>query len=450
MASSDIRPLNWVLPIPERRRAVYEYYQLTFTPDGCPMKRMPQGDVFHPILPAYLAVDYVLWAKESNDTSYLNLARKVMDHALRFGEYRNGALVFIYRPETKLSNIPCAFYSALTQAKYIRALSEMSQCMGNIYHDQLRAIFNSLLIPINDNGVLVCRNFGWIVEEYPHDPPLYTLNGWLTVLVILYTYKNFLSQIGIDVDQFLAENLRAVERLLPLYDAEFCCNSRYQLTGFIRIKALFDQDVIKSVEGFSIEIPGDGLFEGALESADSRWHNYLERKEKRLLMFNVVLSLASFPLENIFHLRLIMNKPSRLSLYLADGDYRPDITGMPTARWRLIGIRDINAGDQCLSVPISWDENNLFAYPTNFKKRIGSKLYNAYHYIHVSNLAYLYFFSGNNFLRHYALQWLDYCRQWASLPFLQCTEYSLKQYQYDDFEHIQKLLSKRDRHALMD
>lgn len=226
-------------PIPEHRKEVYSFYKLAFSSDGCPMKVLPNGKyVFHPILPAYLICDFVLEFEKSKDGIYLHYAESILNHALNYAELIGSSIVFMYRPESGLSQHPTPFYSALTQAWYIKAICDLSKHLGSSYREQLTSLLQSLQTPIEDGGVLVKKSFGWILEEYPTTPPLYTLNGWLTVLRMIIASRGVLASMSIDCAELLNKNLDALEYLLPLYDSKFCLNSRYQLTGFTRLRRL--------------------------------------------------------------------------------------------------------------------------------------------------------------------------------------------------------------------
>lgn len=429
-------------PIPEERKTVYQYYQLTFDDDGCPMKQMPDGKVFHPILGAYLIVDYMRWYKTTHDYQYYLWAMRIAELVMAKAEKYNDALVFWYTPESKLSYIPGKFYSALTQANYIKALCILrpysQRRSKKTWNTELQKLFNSFLISVKEGGILIKKDFGWILEEYPHKIPLYTLNGWLTALRCFKYSQDQLLQVGIDVKDFLNKNINAVKTLLPLYDARFCYNSRYQLTGFSRIKLVFDKPVPYSLEKFEIEIPGEGIFSGHHEKQDTRWVNYLERCEARILQFNIVRSLVSFPKPNIFRSHLTTNQACVAKVFVADGDYYPNLTAMPTKRWLEIETLTIPANDPFIfEVKIPFDDYNIFAYPTNFKKVINSQNYNAYHFIHILDLAELYDYSSQPLFKEYANKWLHYLRAWSD--FFENIEMNLSYIHYvygDDFEKI--------------
>lgn len=440
-------------PIPEHRKAVYEYYGLIFDSDGCPMKKTTAGAVvFHPILAAYLIVDYMTWFKSTKDATYFKFALHIAELALAKAQVLGDALVFWYLPEDKLSYVPGVFYSALTQAWYLKALCTLrpysKKRAGKDWNLELRGLFNSLLLGIENQGVLIKKDIGWIVEEYPHKLPLYVLNGWLTALRIVRDCEAEILETGINVKLFLDENIRAVEALLPLYDAAFCSNSRYQLTGYSRLRLVFDRPVSCRVEAFEMEIPGEGIFAGELEKKENRWTNYIERVEPRLLQFNIVRSLVSSPELNVFRSRLFVDKDCSLKVFLADGDYRPDLTGMPTERWNLLHTLTVSSSDTFeFELKLPFDGRDTFAYPTNFKKVIDGINYNAYHFVHIIDLAELYSYCGKPSFKHYALRWLDYVESWKDSPLLQDEIYSYAPHAYGEkFGDIVKgVLDRKER-----
>jgi hypothetical protein len=409
-------------PIPDHRKEMYDYYRLSFDKDGCPMKELPNKElIFHPILPPYLIVDYVLMYEKTRDESWIRYATQIANLSLRKGEVFNNSLVFYYHPESGLSSVPKKFYSALTQAWYVKAICALNKYRANSFIHELKLIFESLLIPLSNDGVLVKKKYGWTVEEYPYSPPFYTLNGWLTVIRWIIQSSHILDNYSINYELFVEKNLDAIEHLLPLYDAKFCLNSRYQLTGFTRIKFVLEKAVNYKIENASISIPEEGTFECNLtnNSNKSRWHNYLERSESRIIQFNTVLSLISFPAKNSFNARIDLGDDVKLKIFLAQGYYNPDSTGMPTKSWKEIGNVCCKKGINNISINIPFDEINLFAYPTNFKKYIGGKKYNGYHFVHIIDLGELYRYSKRKSFKETALKWMEYYNQWESLPVLE-------------------------------
>jgi hypothetical protein len=402
--------------LPVHRQDLYrDFYKLDFDHDDCPVKRINGRAVFHPILAAYVIFDFVSAHECDPKGPCLDYALRFAASALKRAESFEDALVFLYNQGDGLSYVPGRYFSALTQAWYIIALCKLNRFCPQ-YRDTIVRTFKSLLIPIESGGVLVRKPFGWIVEEYPHSPALYTLNGWMTVLSWIIRYVDDLETLGLDVQGFLQENINALVKLLPLYDASFCLNSRYQLTGFTRLQLIFDKEIDVTVDDFAVEIPEEGTSNGALKPLNSRWKNYLERSQGRLLQFNVVLSLISFPVPNRFRIQLRTGSPCSIRLRLAKGAYRPSSTGMPTERWDDIGqIQLSRPGEHLVAFDIPFDAENLFAYPTNFKKFINGKYHNVYHFIHIWRCAELFNYSGENIFKEYCVKFLEYSENWREL-----------------------------------
>lgn len=442
MDKSTVFP-GGIPPIPAHRKKVYDYYRLTFDDNGCPMKQTDSGMVFHPLLPAYLMVEYYKLLGQTKDKKYVDYALRIADLSLQKAVSQQSALVFLYHAEDALSYVPGTYYSSLTQAWYIKALSYLRPWSikrgGSGFEQELRELFGSLLIPVESGGVLIEKDYGWVVEEYPQKLPLYTLNGWLTVIRILIAHRKTISELIVGIDEFLEKNLRAVEKLLPLYDAGFCYNSRYQLSGFTRIKLVFDRPVEYRLKEALIRIPGEGDYSISSHHQKSRWQNYLEREEGRIIQFNVVLSLISYPHLNRFLCQLHVDKDCKLDIFLADGDYRPDLTALPTKKWRQVKTLDISAGDVSIDSELPSDGKDLFAYPTNFKKEIGGVKYNAYHFVHIIDLVDIYSYSPNLIFKKYALRWLNYTNEWSGFELLKDSGYSLEPHAYGrDFSSIVK------------
>jgi hypothetical protein len=420
-----------LLPIPEHRKPVYEYYRLDFDEEGCPMQRIEKhGMIFHPLLPAYLIMEYInMFIRTGHiDTRYIEHADVIISKAIKRAEEIQDTLIFYYHPNTGISEIPSKFYSALTQAWYIYACTNLSHYYPDRYNDSLRRFFRSLQVPVQDGGVLVKKDWGWIMEEYPHNPTLYTLNGWLTALQMLLSSGDALLRVMpvAEYTEFVERNLDAAEKLLHFYDAPDCLNSRYKLAGFSRIKLVFDSLVKPDCNSFQLHILGEPDADCFCDlEKRSRWINHLERREDRLLQFNVVLSLISKPHPNIFRASLRMNQQSLVKIYLAQGDYRPDVTAMPTTTWKLLQTVALAEGPEVnMECEIPFDGKDLFAYPTNWKKRIGATFYNAYHFVHIMDVVKIYQYTRRHIFRETALRWLAYYENWSSLPYLQADDFS--------------------------
>ncbi|MFM7655770.1 MAG: D-glucuronyl C5-epimerase family protein [Paracoccaceae bacterium] len=434
--ATEMNPFN-PPELPQIRHLIYEYYRLVIGPDGCPMRLMPDGrQVFHPILIPYLVLDHLKAYGISGSRASLDYARFVMDCALQRAEPGCAPLLFYYEPESGLSQVPQRFYSALTQSWYLRALARLELHFPGRYTESLQRAWASLNIPIEEGGVLLRKDFGWIVEEYPHEPPLYTLNGWLTALRWVLGELAPLKKAGIDPMEFLRRNLDAVEHLLPIYDAGFCNNTRYQLTGFTRMRLVSDRPVGLACTGLQIAIKGEAPITVDLTSAgkSGRWASFLEKQDERSMQFNVLQSVISAPEPNRYSAKLTCTTDCRVKVLMADGGYDPNLTAMPTTNWREIREHDLTAGENLISGEITSDGKDMFSYPTNFKKKLGDLYHNAYHFIHVMDLAILYRETGRVALADMALKWLDYIDHWPKMEELRRKDINLRSYGYQNDE----------------
>ena len=405
-------------PLPEYRAEIYKYYKLGWLPDGYPGRYTNNGLVAHPIYGTYVIADYLRQYRKTKEKQYLDAAISVADAGLSRMESLDDAQVFYYYPEDKLSLIPNKFYSALTQARWLEALSNLYEATHDIsYKKAAHRVMLSLLIPTAEGGVLQKVAGGASIEEYPHQIPLYTLNGWLTALNILIDYAKTVDDD--DANTLIKDNLTALENLLPLYDLPEISNSRYQLTGSVSFR-LSGADIVDA----SLEIPGEGLYKAEhCEGRREKWDICLYEKSNRTRL-DAVLSYVSAPAPNVLHLTTKDN--SDVSIEIATSKYDPTVTALPTRSWTKIG--KFTPNDKKLTVEIPWDDARFVAYPTAFTKKIGGTYYNVYHPIHIKVLRALYTETGVKAFKEYADKWDGYCRDWQRLDAYKVNGISLVPY----------------------
>jgi hypothetical protein len=430
--------------LPAGRQQVYAYHKLAFDSDGTPLRDDGTTRVFHPILAAYLICDYVLVHAKTRDPKTIELACTVAQRALEHVKpFHAESLVFWYEPETGLSSIPKRFYSGLTQAWYLKAFVALSRFRPE-FEIYLAPVFRSLMVSITNGGPLIQKEFGWIVEEHPFEPPLYTLNGWITLLRILIDNKAKLRELD-DYTIFMQRNADAVAHLLPLYDAEFCLNSRYQLAGLSRMRLSLPRRAQIEVSAFSVEIPGEGSFPGELEPQPNRWRSFLEKNEPSLAQFNIVQSLISFPQTNKVRITARASATVVATASVAAGEYDPERSAMKPSSWRKVDEVSLEAGrESTFEIDLAWDDRNMFAYPTNFAKLLKGPQglrFNTYHFIHIVDLATLFSETRMPVFKYYLEKWLSYSRQWRSLSILPQDRYSLQPYTGQEFfDNVQSLV----------
>lgn len=406
------------MPLNPERADVFAYYKLGWLPDGYPGRITEKSVVEHPIYGPYVINDYIQSYRTTKDPRYIEAAKKVADAGIARMANFKGALVFYYDPEGGLSSLPGKFYSALTQARWLDSLSSLHAVSGDQkYVDVNKRIAKSFSIPTAEGGVLEKVPHGLTIEEYPHEVPLLTLNGWLTALNILIAYAN--SEDDQVAKKLAAENVKALAAMLPLFDVPELYNSRYQLTNIVKIR-LSGEKVTNAI----IEIPGNGEHGlGDVEKTGKMWTNYLTDRGNSQLM-NAVLSYSSAPAPNKIKLETV--KDGVVKVEISESIYNPTSTSLPAKSWVEVGTIQTKGNKGSIDIP--WNKAYLVAYPTAFTKKIGEKKQNVYHLIHVKQLQLLYKNTGNEIFNEYATKWEGYFDHWKDVPEYQDPAISLERY----------------------
>jgi hypothetical protein len=413
-------------PIPKEREEIYKYYQLDFDVNGCPMKRVDGKLVFHPLYPAYLMNNYMGIFQRTHEKKYLTYAKDMASLSLSHSSDFLDSRVFFYEANSPLVNKnvhTSKFYSALTQSRWIDVLCQIERIEPDSFVEEIKLLYNSLLIDIKSGGVLRKIKQGWVAEEYPKPQSLMTLNGWLTVLNNLIKNIDILNQdkyaTKISVEHFLNKNFDALESLLPLYDLPALNNSRYQLSGASQIKIIHQNPL--RCQSFSVSVPNEDTFNGTL-TRGGRWANHLLKSTSSFITFNVVFGLASFPEKNIFNVELYSDTSQEIDFYVGIGDFIPRQAYFIPSRWKQFKEKVIvKKGINRFSFPVPYDPLSLFAYPTPFTKYLegkGTKPYNTYHFIHINGLESVYHYSNRKVFRYYLDLWKSYVPKWEEMKIL--------------------------------
>jgi hypothetical protein len=417
--SDDGKPNGPPMPLNPKRADLYKYYKLGWLSDGYPGRMTDKGLVEHPIYGPYVIIDYLQSYRTTKDYRYVEAAKKVADAGIaRMSDFK-GALVFYYHPDGGLSTVPGKFYSALTQARWLDALAKLHSVSGDQkYAEVNRRIAKSLSIPTSEGGVVEKVEQGLTIEEYPHEIPLFTLNGWLSALNILIAYAN--TEDDLDAKALAAENVKALAAMLPMYDVPEIYNSRYQLTNSVRIR-LSGERVVDA----KIDIPGYGVHGlGDTKKTGTQWTNYLKDSGSTQIL-NAVMSYASAPKPN--RIQLETAHEGVVKVEISASIYNPSTTSLPTKSWVEVGTVQTKNNKAVLDIP--WDKAYLVAYPTAFTKKIGDKKQNVYHRLHVVQLQKLYKNTGNEIFNEYAKKWDTYFPRWKDIPEYQDPEVSLERFE---------------------
>ena len=422
--------------LPEKTYSHFDLYKLGFNENGVPGKMENNGWVEHPMYAAYLMMEYISAYKNSNakkrfrDQTYLDSAEKIASVAISRMAQKKGALVYYYKKGFVKTQFEHEFYSGLTSSNYLTGFTRLYRITQNPkYREVARRIYKSLSLPQESGGVAIYANEGVHIEEYPSSPTLWTLNGWITAINAIYAYYELTGDE--DVLAFANQNVKLIEAKIHLFDVESVLNTRYQLANPYYIKIIAKNWV--SLEEAIYSIPGASEYKLQIDKVKPKGTrmNYSIRRcdhcnfedqttpiFKGILLLNVVGSLASYPEENFLSYKLKTSGNNKISFFVAQGDYNPQTTAMPTRSWELLSEINIpstnNPGPTAIEGKVNIEKKymEIIAYPTNFKKKFEGKNFNAYHFIHIGGLKKINEWRNSKVLEKYIKKWEGYTMKW--------------------------------------
>lgn len=406
-------------PLQSSRRAVWEYYRIEFLPDGYPGRRTGEQLFAHPIYGPYVIADYLRQYRVSRNETYLRAACRVADAAVAQMTAVGDGLAFLYTQEkTKVSSKKGSWYSGLTQARYVEALSKLLPHPGtDRFREPLTAILSSLLVAVRDGGVARSTdNGGLVIEEYPSLAPDCTLNGWTTATCILRDY----AKAGAD-DQawdLFHRSVRGLESLIGLYDVPEYATSRYRLKGSAAI-TLQPREADITVQAVQVQMPGEGTFHAnhgldAGGAALATGPLSIPLGDRR--SFVVELSRRTFPAPNVVIFTIDSTGDGFVEARIVDGSYDPMRKDLKPGLERGLGTFPMQEGNNVIAVAVPWADAELVAYPTNFRKAIAGRQFNQYHWIHVDTLTKIVDETGSDLLSYYRDRWRRSPERWPSIP----------------------------------
>ena len=430
--------------IPETRYQTYDYYKLGFNEHGIPGKIEKKGWVEHPMYGAYLIRDYVNMYKKTGDQSYLDSAEKITNVAVSRMIEREGALIYYYGKDSIKTQFNYEYYSGLTQSNYLRYITQLYKInQKDKYINIANKLYKSLRLPKDKGGIAIYSREGAHIEEYPSSPTLWTLNGWVTSINSVYYYYKITKDE--DALELANQNVSLLETKIQYYDVENVLNSRYQLSNPFYIMLVADGGSV-SLTKIDYTIPGECTHTVQLDKQRPKGTRmvYTVRKcnsctykngiisfDKNIIV-NLVGSLSSYPVENFFTYKIIQKSANKIHFYIAQGEYNPLTTIMPTESWELLSTIDVSNIDKDKAIegriPIPKKFMNKIIYPTNFKKNIAGKNYNAYHFIHIEGLQSINEWRRSKDLDNYIKKWRNYVLRWETSDIYNNKNIELKKY----------------------
>lgn len=396
-----------------------------FGPDGFPHRLRADGSaVPHPILGAYLIRGYLDTYETSGRSDHLAAASLVAQGALaRMEEFRD-TLVLRYDPEWKLSSwVHRSHYSGLTQAYYAVELARLGQfSKDKRVAKQAEQVMRSLLIPVDEGGVLVSANDLVAFEGSPGQPVSLNLNGWLSILESLGQYVRLTG--SDEWRQTLEASLTSLERVLPWYDVDRLALSRSSLQGYqyVRLRLGADGTRVKSAY---VDAPGSAPVEvawGPGSGARGRYQSAFNERDideqgtlSRAARANLVVSRFGYPVRNALVLELDSVLAQRIAIDVQATRYDPLAAAPVSEGWERVATFAISEGVSTTRIELPWSALPLIGFPVNFRKRTPTGV-SASHDVHVKRLEAL----GEEFARPaltgWAQLWRENQKRWPELP----------------------------------
>ncbi|MGE7717789.1 D-glucuronyl C5-epimerase family protein [Priestia megaterium] len=397
-------------------------YKIKFLEDGYPGKDLENMVVPHPIYGIYVIRDYLFQYKKTKDPLYKTAAITVANAAIQRMDLFKNSLVFWYKEKSPLNSSDRDYYSGLTQSYYAEVLAKLFVVTGiEKYKTAAQKVYYSLKIPVLEGRTLNETSKGPSIEEYPTSPNGYILNGWLSAISAVKTYANLLQDK--EAHTFWRENLAALIKLLPSYDAPQFKNSRYTLNRHTNIKISSSINNIE-LQKTIVHIPGDKNYElnlsnnkdyeGVIVSSSVVIKGEKILFKNNQLILNVLLSRYSYPSENELYVKVVSQEKGTLQLSIAQPEYSPTRMITPE-KYILIKEVAIEKGINEIKLKMYWINLDDLGVTTTFKK-LGDKWHNVYHFIHINRLEEFYKVINNDDLLKYIEKWKSYVSSWSDNP----------------------------------
>jgi hypothetical protein len=415
---TDANPFD---DLPQYRHEVWKSYRLLgLAEDGYPLAKAPLNHnktIAHPIHGAYLIIQHVknYQASGRRESGSLLKALTLTRSSVARMAAEDNSFKFYYQPTDAITPYHHVFYSGLTQAKYLEALSLLYTESGDEWvRAAAEKIFNSFLVPIEDGGVLLRTEKGTFLEEYPTEVPTYVLNGWLTTINEIFSYAIICK--NNKAIQLAKENAKTLVGVIHLYDLPEMFTTRYKLSGPVLSRLLFDDD---SARINSVQIKTGGL-QISKSVSDTRPYDTLHAVKlpgdgERSFVFRVVLSMIDYPDTPELQVKIESPIGQKVRWSIGIPGFDPRYTTQRAVGQRFMREFTLSPGRNTITLPVPWDAAIAWVgAPVPFSKKIGERFYNAYHFIHVKGLSQLHEFHRAGRLLYWRDRWLKYIDQWPS------------------------------------
>ena len=205
--SIDVHDLTDAVRV-ERTLAVIPYEQLWHRPSAIQPRDYPQDSAgvplydyrghvtYHPVVIEWKAVAFLNNYDDTGDTSALGLAERMAERLILEAHEVDGALYLPYQFDFDMHGIPgetlfAPWYSGLAQGMALTLFTRLHRATGKAHYlEDAERVFESFLRARREHAAIArldSANYYWI-EEYPMEPKVAVLNGFITALLGLHEY----------------------------------------------------------------------------------------------------------------------------------------------------------------------------------------------------------------------------------------------------------------------
>jgi len=228
--------MNWGVT---DRGSYWERETTTFDENGVYMVKYGDEFCYNPVSIAQQALtQYGIYLRgEATQESFLNLASFLTEMQAEDGSFPyNFDFTYYVAPEKYFKS---GWTSAMASGNVLSALARAYHLTGDSkYAACAERAISFLDVPIEEGGTkttlaaLDPSLSGYtILEEYPTDPPTYTLNGYMFTLAGLYDWSQTGAKGSERAKELFDEGVRTLEKILPYYDiGGFTCYDLSHIT----------------------------------------------------------------------------------------------------------------------------------------------------------------------------------------------------------------------------
>lgn len=201
---------------------------MKFDDNSIPISQFGNLEYYNPVHIAQYGLTFSnLYKNDNNDFYY----KKIFDCAKWFVDNQSNDGSWLYHIDYKSPIIDKVidnpWKSAMAQGQGISLLTKAYKISKNKeYLEAAKRGLKPLLLEVSFGGLKDYFHKNLIFQEYPYNPGLHTLNGYMFCIIGLIDLFEITKDF--DLESILKESLNSLENILPYYDSEY--TSYYDLS----------------------------------------------------------------------------------------------------------------------------------------------------------------------------------------------------------------------------